>query len=75
MSRAETKRNLRVLYREDDLSDRDLILSDFTLPFFKGTEALALAKAAPPEVPFDRMTSSAGGQLIISIVRRAIDDT
>src|SRR6266700_1585083 len=52
----------------------DLILSDFTLPSFSGTAALALAKAAQPEVPFLFVSGTIGEERALETLKSGAKD-
>src|SRR6266481_975596 len=52
----------------------DLILSDFTLPSFSGTAALALAKAAQPEVPFLFVSGTIGEERAVEALKSGAKD-
>jgi PAS domain S-box-containing protein len=52
----------------------DLILSDFHLPSFDGLEALALAQAACPDVPFIFVSGAMGEEVAIDAVKRGATD-
>jgi PAS domain S-box-containing protein len=52
----------------------DLILSDFHLPGFDGLEALALAQASCPEVPFIFVSGAMGEEVAIDAVKRGATD-
>src|SRR5438105_3037710 len=52
----------------------DLILSDFTLPSFSGTAALALAKAAQPEVPFLFVSGTIGEERAVETLKSGAKD-
>ncbi len=52
----------------------DLILSDFHLPGFDGLEALALAQATCPDVPFIFVSGAIGEEVAIDAVKRGATD-
>jgi PAS domain S-box-containing protein len=52
----------------------DVILSDFHLPGFDGMEALALAQAKYPEVPFIFVSGAMGEEVIIESLKRGATD-
>src|SRR5258707_4541447 len=52
----------------------DVILSDFTLPSFIGTAALALAKAAQPEVPFLFVSGTIGEERAVETLKSGAQD-
>ncbi|MGA9755340.1 MAG: PAS domain S-box protein [Desulfobaccales bacterium] len=52
----------------------DLILSDFHLPRFDGLEALALAQATCPDVPFIFVSGAMGEEVAIDAVKRGATD-
>ena len=52
----------------------DLILSDFTLPSFSGTAALALATAAQPEVPFLFVSGTIGEERAVDALKSGAKD-
>jgi len=52
----------------------DLILSDFHLPSFDGHEALALAQATCPEVPFIFVSGAMGEEVAIDAMQRGATD-
>jgi len=69
----------RVSNREDFLlalkDDKpDLILSDFHLPGFDGLEALALAQATSPDVPFIFVSGAMGEEVAIDALKRGATD-
>ncbi|MFA4903116.1 MAG: PAS domain S-box protein [Desulfobaccales bacterium] len=52
----------------------DVILSDFHLPGFDGLEALALAQARYPEVPFIFVSGAMGEEVAIESLKRGATD-
>jgi PAS domain S-box-containing protein len=52
----------------------DVILSDFHLPGFDGLEALALAEAECPEVPFIFVSGAMGEEVAIESMKRGATD-
>jgi DNA-binding NtrC family response regulator len=52
----------------------DLILSDFSLPAFSGLEALALAHARPPAIPFVFLSGTIDGERALEAVRAGAYD-
>lgn len=52
----------------------DLILSDFHLPSFDGFEALALAQAICPDVPFIFVSGAMGEEVAIESLKRGATD-
>jgi PAS domain S-box-containing protein len=52
----------------------DVILSDFHLPGFDGLEALALAQAKHPEVPFIFVSGAMGEEVAIESLKRGATD-
>ncbi len=52
----------------------DVILSDFHLPGFDGMEALALAQAKYPEVPFIFVSGAMGEEVAIESLKRGATD-
>ncbi len=52
----------------------DLILSDFSLPSFDGSSALALARARCPDVPFIFVTGTLGEELAIETLKNGATD-
>src|SRR4030043_2202100 len=52
----------------------DLILSDFHLPNFDGLEALALAQATCPDIPFIFVSGAMGEEVAIDAVKRGATD-
>ncbi|MHB9073878.1 MAG: PAS domain-containing sensor histidine kinase [Desulfobaccales bacterium] len=52
----------------------DVILSDFHLPGFDGLEALALAQAKYPEVPFIFVSGAMGEEVAIESLKRGATD-
>jgi PAS domain S-box-containing protein len=52
----------------------DLILSDFHLPGFDGLEALALAQAVSPDVPFIFVSGAMGEEVAIDALKRGATD-
>jgi PAS domain-containing protein len=70
---------VRVDTREDflamlDREDFDLILSDFTMPAFNGMEALALAHARRPEIPFLFVSGTIGEDTAIEALKNGATD-
>ncbi|HZE21921.1 MAG TPA: PAS domain S-box protein, partial [Desulfobaccales bacterium] len=61
---------LAILHDEEP----DLILSDFKLQSFDGLQALALAQAACPEVPFIFVSGATGEEVAIDAVKRGATD-
>ncbi|HYD82812.1 MAG TPA: response regulator, partial [Opitutus sp.] len=47
----------------------DVILSDYALPHFNGSEALQIAREKAPEVPFIFLSGNIGEDLAIEAVR------
>jgi PAS domain S-box-containing protein len=69
--RATTREQfLAVLHEERP----DVILSDFHLPGFDGLEALALAQAKHPEVPFIFVSGAMGEEVAIESLKRGATD-
>jgi PAS domain S-box-containing protein len=56
------------------LDKPDLILSDFHLPQFDGLEALSLAQASCPDVPFIFVSGAIGEEVAIDAVKRGATD-
>jgi PAS domain S-box-containing protein len=52
----------------------DLILSDFHLPSFDGLEALSLAQATRPEIPFIFVSGAMGEEVAIDSLKRGATD-
>jgi diguanylate cyclase (GGDEF)-like protein/PAS domain S-box-containing protein len=52
----------------------DVILSDFTLPAFNGMDALDLARAKAPEVPFIFVSGTIGEERAVEALRRGATD-
>jgi DNA-binding NtrC family response regulator len=52
----------------------DVILSDFTLPAFNGMDALELARAKVPEVPFIFVSGTIGEDRAVEALRRGATD-
>ena len=52
----------------------DLILSDFHLPNFDGMEALALAQATCPDIPFIFVSGAMGEEVAIDALKRGATD-
>jgi PAS domain S-box-containing protein len=52
----------------------DLILSDFKLPGFSGLEALQLARAASPDIPFIFVSGTIGEDLAIEAIQAGAAD-
>ena len=61
---------------EDALADfaPDLILSDYTLPGFDGTEALQIAKVMRPDTPFIFVSGTIGEERAIQALRQGAVD-
>jgi PAS domain S-box-containing protein len=57
-----------------DEESPDVILSDFHLPGFDGLEALALAEAKHPEVPFIFVSGAMGEEVAIESLKRGATD-
>ena len=57
--------------REDRL---DLILADFVLPSFSGTEALSIARARAPDVPFIFVSGVLGEEHAVDMLKRGATD-
>src|SRR5258706_1710790 len=55
-------------------SNFDLILSDFTIPRFNGTEALALARVAQPEAPFLFVSGTIGEERAVESLKSGATD-
>src|SRR5262245_43526964 len=69
----------RVDTREDflgALEDRapDLILSDYSLPGFNGSEALEIAREKCPETPFIFVTGTMGEEVAIETLKSGATD-
>lgn len=69
----------RVDAREDFIAalergEVDLILSDYTMPGFSGQEALALARAKRPEVPFLFVSGTIGEDAAIEALKNGATD-
>ncbi len=62
---------LDVAVRDDRL---DLILADFVLPSFSGTEALAIARARAPDVPFIFVSGVLGEEHAVDMLKRGATD-
>lgn len=57
------------------LDDRlDLILADFVLPSFSGTEALSIARARAPDVPFIFVSGVLGEEHAVDMLKRGATD-
>jgi PAS domain S-box-containing protein len=70
---------LRVDNREDfvaalERGDFDLIMSDYTMPDFDGLEALALARARRPEIPFLYVSGTIGEDGAIEALKNGATD-
>ncbi|RKP54822.1 response regulator [Pararobbsia silviterrae] len=52
----------------------DLILADFVLPSFSGTEALAIARARAPDVPFIFVSGVLGEEHAVDMLKRGATD-
>src|SRR5690349_904786 len=52
----------------------DIILSDFNLPDYNGSEALALARRLRPEVPFVLVTATLGEERAVEILHAGATD-
>jgi len=52
----------------------DLILSDYNIPGFDGTQALTQARAACPETPFVFVTGALGEERAIELLKRGATD-
>jgi len=71
ITRAETKQDFLKLIREKSF---DIILSDYRLPSFNGTEALKIAKENIPDVPFILLSGTIGEEFAIeSLLNGATD--
>ena len=70
--RRVTDREHFLLALQED--EPDLILSDFHLPGFDGLEALALAQATRPEVPFIFVSGAMGEEVAIDSLKRGATD-
>ena len=57
-----------------DQFNPDVILSDFTLPAFNGMDALDLARAKAPEVPFIFVSGTIGEERAVEALRRGATD-
>ncbi|HTJ92472.1 MAG TPA: ATP-binding protein, partial [Pararobbsia sp.] len=62
---------LEAALREERL---DLILADFVLPSFSGTEALAIARARAPDVPFIFVSGVLGEEHAVDMLKRGATD-
>src|SRR5258706_1434714 len=51
-----------------------LILSDFTMPNFDGTEALAIARERFPDIPFIFVSGSVGEEYVIGAMKQGAHD-
>src|SRR5258706_2240247 len=51
-----------------------LILSDFTMPNFDGTEALAIARERFPDIPFIFVSGSVGEEYVIRALKQGAND-
>jgi PAS domain S-box-containing protein len=52
----------------------DIVLSDFSMPGFSGQEALRIAQAEVPDVPFLFVSGTIGEELAIEALREGADD-
>lgn len=52
----------------------DLVLADFKLPNFSGHEALAIARATYPEIPFVIVTGALGDETAVELLRGGAKD-
>jgi PAS domain S-box-containing protein len=52
----------------------DLILSDYTMPSFSGSQALALARASRPEIPFLFVSGTIGEDTAIEALKNGATD-
>ncbi|HTV21460.1 MAG TPA: ATP-binding protein [Polyangiaceae bacterium] len=52
----------------------DIILSDYNVPSFEGTEALAIARAARPDTPFVFVTGALGDERAIELLKLGATD-
>src|ERR1035437_5637944 len=52
----------------------DVILCDFTMPYFNGAAALQLAKEAGPEVPFIFVSGTIGEDVAIEAMKSGAQD-
>ena len=60
--------------RELEEYDPDIILSDYMMPQFTGGEALEIAKARKPEIPFIIITGSMNEETAVECMRNGADD-
>src|ERR1700728_875709 len=55
-------------------SPPDLILSDYTLPSFSGAQALRLARAHDPELPFISVSGTINENKLVELMREGATD-
>ena len=70
----ETVRTREAFDRALDQFNPDVILSDFTLPTLNGMDALDLARAKAPEVPFIFVSGTIGEDRAVEALRRGATD-
>ncbi len=71
LMRVDTRGDFIAALEQEDL---DLILSDYTMPNFNGTEALALARERRPEVPFLFVSGTIGEDAAIEALKNGATD-
>jgi DNA-binding NtrC family response regulator len=69
--RVETKEDF---LRELKVFAPDIILSDYKLPFFNGSSALAIARGQCPDVPFIFVSGTIGEELAIETLKEGATD-
>ncbi len=62
------------LARLDSASEFDIILSDFSIPAFSGTEALDAARIAAPDLPFVFISGVLGEEHAVDMLKRGATD-
>jgi diguanylate cyclase (GGDEF)-like protein/PAS domain S-box-containing protein len=69
--RVETRESLQAALRARRW---DVVISDYSLPGFSGMEALRIAKAADPELPFILVTGTIGEEAAVVALKAGVDD-
>lgn len=71
VSLVDNERDFKRLLRDGSF---DIVLSDFNLPSFSGAEALALAKAIRPELPFIVVSGVLGEENAVETLKQGATD-
>ena len=69
--RVETREAMKAALENHDW---DIVFSDYTMPVFKGTEALALARVEGPETPFIFVSGTLGEDMAVTAMKAGAND-